>query len=296
MPLGQQAQPEILGDVRVLVLVHQDVLEPVLVVGQYFGVFGEDRQVVQQQVAEIGGVQRAQPVLVVAVEIDQATAREIAGIRRRDLVRCERTIFPALDHAHEDACGPALVVDVLRLEQLLEQPHLVVGIEDGEIVAQADKFGVAAQDARTERMEGAEPDRLCRPAHEVCHPLAHFAGRLVREGDRKHLVGTRAPEPQEMGKPRRQHTGLSRACARKHQDRPVQRLDSLALGRVELVQVRRRCSLGKRGNPRFFDVKRVGHRNCRLYHAPARSRARVPVDELRVKRVSRCRAGGNISA
>src|SRR3546814_14326000 len=41
--LGEQAQPQILGDVGVMVLVDQDVVEPVMVFGETL-----DRQVVQQ--------------------------------------------------------------------------------------------------------------------------------------------------------------------------------------------------------------------------------------------------------
>ncbi len=41
--LGQEAQPKILGDVGVLILVHQEVPEAVLVIGQHLRVLGENR-------------------------------------------------------------------------------------------------------------------------------------------------------------------------------------------------------------------------------------------------------------
>ena len=55
--LRQQAQPEILDQVGVLVFVHQDVAEDAVILRQHLGLAAQDFRHVQQQVAEIGGVQ-----------------------------------------------------------------------------------------------------------------------------------------------------------------------------------------------------------------------------------------------
>ena len=62
--LGEQAQPEILGDVGVLVLVHQHVAEAALVLLQHVRMLAPEAQAFEQQVAEIGGVQGLQPLLI----------------------------------------------------------------------------------------------------------------------------------------------------------------------------------------------------------------------------------------
>ena len=49
-----------------------------------------------------------------------------------------------VDEAGELTGRPALLVDALGLDNLLHQPQLIIGIENGEIGAQADEFGVAA--------------------------------------------------------------------------------------------------------------------------------------------------------
>src|SRR3546814_9372227 len=82
--LRQWPQPEVLRHVGVLVLVDQDVAEAPVVVRQHLRLGLEERQVVQQQVAEVAGVQRAQARLVGLVEIHRAAAREVAGLARRD--------------------------------------------------------------------------------------------------------------------------------------------------------------------------------------------------------------------
>ena len=67
--LREQPQPEILRDVGVLVFVDQHVAEAALVIGEHIGPLAEEPQAFEQQVAEIGGVQRLQPLLVFLVEL-----------------------------------------------------------------------------------------------------------------------------------------------------------------------------------------------------------------------------------
>ena len=61
---GDQPQPEILGDVGVLVLVDQRVAEAALVVGEHVRVLQEQPQHLEQQVAEVGGVELLEALLV----------------------------------------------------------------------------------------------------------------------------------------------------------------------------------------------------------------------------------------
>src|SRR3981189_691790 len=49
--LRQQSQPEILRDVGVLIFIHQNELEAVLVVSEHVGVFAEQPDVLEQQIA-----------------------------------------------------------------------------------------------------------------------------------------------------------------------------------------------------------------------------------------------------
>ena len=79
---GEQAQPEVLRDVGVLVLVDEDVAEPALVLRQHVGVALQDGEDVHQQVAEVAGVEDAQPLLVLGVELG-ALVVVGARIRRR---------------------------------------------------------------------------------------------------------------------------------------------------------------------------------------------------------------------
>src|SRR5262245_57373536 len=62
--LREQPQPEVLRDVRVLILVDEDVAEAVLVTSQHVRMLAEDADVLEKEIAEVGGIQRLQPLLV----------------------------------------------------------------------------------------------------------------------------------------------------------------------------------------------------------------------------------------
>ncbi len=161
---------------------------------QHIRVLAEDRDRVHQQIAEIAGVQRRQPLLVGGVEFAALAVGEGAGVAFRDVGGAEALVLPGVDHAGELLGRPALVVEAFGLDQLLDQAHDVVGVEDGEVGAQADEFGVAAQQLDADRVEGAEPGHaLDRTADEHGDALLHLAGGLVGEGDGEDLRGKARP-------------------------------------------------------------------------------------------------------
>ena len=249
--LGQEAQPEILRDVGVLILVDQEIAEQAAVLPDDVLMLGEDRQIVQQQVAEIAGIQDLQAFLILAVDFDRATIGDLARLRRGQAVRRLALVLPALDDVDQHARGPALVVDMLRLQDLLQQADLIVCIQDGEVRFQADQLRMAAQDARAQRMEGAQPHALRRRADQIGHPLLHLARGLVGEGDAEDLIGLGPAFVQDLGEARGQDPGLARARTGQHQHRPVDRLHRLTLGIVQPLQPGRRrgrtARIGGRG-------------------------------------------------
>ncbi len=217
--LRQQAKPEILRDVGILVLVHQHVAEALVIGLEHVRVVAEQAQAFQQQIAEIGGVERLQPFLVGRVERDALTEGEGRGLALGHLVGMEPAVLPVVDHAGELARRPALLVDVaVRRDHLLEKAHLVVHAEDGEVAREVDEFGVAAQDARGNGVEGAEPGHpLGDAADEGGDTLLHLAGGLVGEGHRQDLRGPGLAGGEQVGDPRGEHACLAGAGAGEHE-------------------------------------------------------------------------------
>ncbi len=252
--LRQQLQPQILRDVGVLILVDQDEFEPLLKRAQHVGVLAEQADVLQQQVAEVGGIERLQPLLIRDVKLlalAVGKARRLAG---GNILGREAAVLPAVDQHRQHARGPALLVELLGLQDLLHHADLVVGVEDREIVLQADQFGVPAQDLHADRVEGAEPGHALDdlPDH-LADAVFHFARRLVGEGDGKNLARMRAAEVQYVRDARGEHAGLAGTGAREHQHGAIERFHGLALLRVEVGEIRRgtlRPARARRCRPR----------------------------------------------
>ena len=254
--LGQKTQPHVLGRVGVLVLVDENVFELRVVVLQHVRMFPEDADGMHEQIAEVARVQRPEACLVGRVELATPAVGEGARVALGYLGRPEPLVLPAIDHLRELARRPALVVEAVGLDQLLDQPHDVVGIEDREIGSQPGQLRVAAKELDADRVEGAEPGHaLDGMTDENADALLHLACRLVGEGDRQDLRGKGPARRQYVGDARRQDAGLAGAGAGKHQHGAVERLDRLGLFRIQAGKVGSRTPRGvalgdgARGNP-----------------------------------------------
>ncbi len=238
--LRQQPQPEILRDVGVLIFVDQDVSEARLVLPQHVGLLAEQPDVLEQQIAEVGGVEDLQPLLIGLVELQPLAVGERRGFARRHLLGREAAVLPAVDQHRQHARRPALLVDVLGFDKLLQQPDLVVDVENGEIGLQPDQLGVAAQDLHADRMERAEPRHaLDHAADDLADAVLHLARRLVGEGDGEDLAGPGAAGGENVGDAHGEHAGLAGAGAGQHQHRAVERLDRQPLLGIEPGEIGR---------------------------------------------------------
>ncbi len=268
----QKAQPQILGDVGVLILVHQQIAELAVKIRQHIVMVLEDGDVVQQKIAEIAGVQHAQAVLIELVEFPRLAVCEAPLVLFGDAFGRLGAVLPAVDEAGEMARRPALGINALGLKDLLQKPQLVVGVQNGEGGFQPHQLGMAAQDLGGDGVEGAQPRQaLDLLADDLAHPLLHLARGLVGEGHRQNVPGLRLAGRQDMRQPRGQHAGLARARARQHQHRAVHRLDRGALFGVQPVKIGgvrtrrpwgRLLGKGDRGHDAGFRTSiRTGERN-----------------------------------
>ena len=204
--------------VGVLVFVDQHVFEAGLVGFQNIGMGLEDAQHFEKQVAEVGGVHHFQARLVFRIELAAHAIGKAVGFAGGDFFRHKAAVFPAVDEIGELAGGPALFVNVMGGEKLLEKPDLVIRIENGKAGFEPRQFRMIAQDLDADGMEGAEPGHAFHhAADEVADALLHFARRLVGEGHRQHLVGPGLVGGQDMGEPGGQHPGFAGAGAGQHE-------------------------------------------------------------------------------
>ncbi len=193
----------------------------------------------QQKIAEIGGVQFLEALLVLGIKRRAFVIKGRAFGGGQVLGR-QRAVFPAVDDRGQLARGPAFVVDIGGLKQLFDQADLVVGVEDGEIGFQAHQFGMTAQKLDADGMEGAQPGHpLDRLPHHRAHTVFHLARGLVGKGHGEDFVGTRTARLQQMRDAGGQGAGLARACPGQHQHRPLDLFDRGALFGVQPVEIGR---------------------------------------------------------
>src|SRR5205814_353251 len=136
------------------------------------------------------------------------------GLAGVDLRGSPAAVLPAVNEAGELARGPALLVQVRGLDELLHDTQLVVGVEDGKVRLEADQLGVDAQHPCGDRVERAEPGHaLDRSAGDGRYAVLHFPRRLVGEGDGEDLAWPGFAGGNQVSEPRRQGRGLAGAGA-----------------------------------------------------------------------------------
>ena len=150
----------------------------------------EDAQNFQQEIAEVSGVDGFQPRLIIGIELATQAIGEAMGLALRNFIGREAAVFPAINDARQLPCGPTLFINAFGLNELLEQAHLVIIIQNREAGFEACKLSVVAQDFDTNGMESAEPRHaLNHIANQMADAFLHFTRRFVGEGDGENLVG-----------------------------------------------------------------------------------------------------------
>ena len=220
--LGQLEHDAVLGHVRVLILVHKNVAELLLVAGQHVGMVAEEQEGIEQQVVEVHRVGLAATLPVAAVHVAQG------GHLGRTVVLIRFLVAGIVGRRHEVVLrvGDARLYQP-RLIDLLVELHLLddgayqalaVGrVVDGELTCEAQHVGLGMQDAQEEAVERSHPQPACPfGAHLPSDARFHLARRLVRKGqgqDVPRLVAVLQQPGYLIG----QHAGLPRARPRYHE-------------------------------------------------------------------------------
>ena len=239
----QRLQPLILGAVGVLIFIHHHIFETTLIICLHIGVLAEDGQHVQQQIAEIAGVQRLQALLIARIH-GRAAALSAIGIGKtlsaRHIGRQLPLVLPAIDQAGELLGRPALVVDPGFGHHLLQQAQLIIGVEDGELRVQTHQFGMAAQHLRRKRMKRAQPRQAFRHRpQQHFGAVPHLARRLVGEGDGQHFRWPGQAIEQYVRQAGGERFRLAGAGTGQDQHRAFGRRHRLTLRRIQPGQPRR---------------------------------------------------------
>ncbi len=220
--------------VRVLVFVHQHPAEAVAVAGSDVVEQLQHVHRPHQQVVEVHRVGVEHPPLIQSVGLgDHFLERASPSLPLVGLGVDQRVLGVRDAGAHRTrrvALGVHLELD----QAALQHPQAVGLVVDREALRVSEALGLDPQQPGAGRVKGHHPHPPMHPADERAHPLAHFLGGLVGEGDREDLVRPRAAGREQPGDAVGENPGLARAGPSQHEQRPLAVGDGLALGRVEV--------------------------------------------------------------
>ena len=190
---GQLQHDLVLRLVRVLVLVDQDVGEPMAVVIQHVGMLTEQTHDVEEQVVEVHRSGPHQTRLVFGVHLGMLAIEDV--LSSRDGIRgSDQLVLPQRNDAVHRSGSESLRVERQISDDVPGQPARIGRVVDGEVSWIPERLPVAAQDAHTRRVKRGHPHRLDDRPDEPTDPFSHFGRSLVRERDGQDA--------------RRRHTGI----------------------------------------------------------------------------------------
>ena len=212
---SQEVGNGVLGLVGVLVLVHADLAEALLIAVQHLGMLGEQLVRTGEQVIEVHRIGAREAALELCIDARGLLVGGAVGLQGHLLRRNEGVLCVADDGA--DGVERVLLwVDVEVSHDVAHQTAGVIVVVDGEVGAVAKKLRVFAQDAHAHGVERADP-HAARAGHQLGKALAHLCRGLVGEGDGQDLPGAHALVANHVSDAIRQHARLARARPRKHQ-------------------------------------------------------------------------------
>ena len=282
--LRQKPGDSILRMVRVLIFIHHDVTEALLVCLEHIGVVLQQQIRVHEQVIEVESVRSTQTLLQSRVDSGGHLPHRVNRLLL-EITRHNKLVFRLGDAPHEGVYGKALRVDVELGHDFLVQALLIVGVVDGEALREAEALGVGAQHAHAHTVEGRDPHATAPRPDDALKALAHLSGGLVGEGDRKYFPRRHVQVLHEMGDAIGEHARLARACASEYQKRAFRALDSFGLRAIQrgdfyghryllLRTANGKCADAQRGRAR--KASRGRHRfMCRLRIVSQRDKTRL---------------------
>ena len=236
--LGQESHELVLGAVRVLVLVDEEVGESPAPGLAYRGVALEQRDRPEEQVVEVEGPGRLED-LPVAGQHPAGDPRDRVLV----LLAFPAGVLPGGD-AREQATGRVqLLGEVQGAHGLPHRRELVGLVVDEEAGARGPAASASRRRRRTQKLWKVDIQLPEGPAGEQgLGPGAHLLGGLVREGDGENALRRHPAIEHEVGDAVGDDAGLAAAGAGEDEDRTLDRQNRFSLAGVQAPQDGRRLS------------------------------------------------------
>ena len=233
----KRGDENVLGMVGVLVLINKNVTKTFSIVGGDFGVGGKHPHGFPDEIVEVESVSGPQPPLVFGVHLGNGAVERVTGGGRlvASGVGVGKLGFQRGDGGGQQSGREFLGVDLQVFGDHAEEPFGIVGIIDGEVgVEPGQQVRLLPQNPHAGGVEGGNPHAGGGGANQVDHPVAHFGGGLIGEGDGKDLPRGDAPHAQQVGDAPGEHGGFPGASTRNDEQRGTGMFHGGALLRIQV--------------------------------------------------------------
>ena len=219
LPLfGELVNDLLLGEIGVLVLIHQYETEAVDIFPTYVLVILQQQERIEQQIVEIHGICLPASAGILVIDLCDQWHFHVAVALIHIFVGLvlsgrDKMVFGQRDEIVHVGRFIHCVGDGQLLDDILDERSRVALIIDGVVGMIAYLLGLHPEDSCEDAMEGTHVDIL-RPitTNELCHPLFHLCSSLVGEGKSQYVPGIVAIE-QQIGHLVGKHSCFPRPCS-----------------------------------------------------------------------------------
>ena len=232
---------QMLGEVCILILVHQDILEALAIFRQHVGMVAEEDVCLEEQIVEVHGPRLQAAVLVARVNVPEQGDLGMDIALHQLLVLLvslagDERVLRVGDSALHHARTVGLVVELHLLDDCFQEVFGIGGVIDREVRRETDAFSLDAEDTGENRVKRPHPELVGNgSARNRSNALLHLPRRLVGERQRQDSPRFVALF-QEIRDFVGQDAGFPRTCASDNQGRSLAVGYCLALAVVELFQ------------------------------------------------------------
>ncbi len=233
---GELDDEAVLREVDVLIFVHEDMAEALLVAREHVGVLLEQPHYAVNEIVEVACAVVAEPALVEGIGASHDLVVGPAAAPVEVVARADQLVL-GIAYLPQDARGSELVgVKLEGAQAVLHQGELVRFVEDDEVRGHADALAVLAKDAGADGVEGADPQLPVSAAEEAAQAFFHLVCGLVGEGHGEQVGGRDTAFFDQVCGAVGEHSRLAAAGAREDEQWAVGVEDGLTLTVVETFE------------------------------------------------------------
>ena len=235
VPVRQLADQPVLNMVRILILVHHDILKTLLVAQQNLLIPLKEFHSVQQDIVKVHRIVLPQPLLVLSVHQVNRLCFIIILHCLPVLLRIHALLLLVADHCQQILRREFPVADPVFLQDVFHQSLLISAVVDDKVRLVPRFLRIDSQNAKAHGVKGHDPHGSRPVSRQLLHSLPHFPGGLVGKGHRQYAV-RRNPLFKHMSDTMGHGACLAGTRARQNQQRSLQLTHRLLLPGIQIFK------------------------------------------------------------